>query len=122
MDAEMSSRIRAVLDDPETLSKILSAVSAFSNAGQTAVKTDEPPRSAVEEPQELPLAVSDRASRNALSYGNSEGLFSSGAGGDSRLALLVALKPFLSKERQKKLDSVTKAFTVASVIKNAKNL
>lgn len=117
MDAEMSSKLKALLDDPEALGKLISAVSALSSRDREASQADAVPpyESASAPPREAPTLP-------ALSSRATEGLFTASSGGDKRLALLLALKPFLSSERQKKLDSVTKAFSVASVMKNAKNL
>ena len=41
---------------------------------------------------------------------------------DKALALLTALRPFLSSARQAKLESVTKAVAVANIYKNTKNV
>ena len=41
--------------------------------------------------------------------------------GDKALALLSALKPFLSSTRQNKLDAVSKAMAVANIYKSTKN-
>lgn len=45
----------------------------------------------------------------------------SAGGSDKALALLAALKPFLSSGRQSKLDAVSKAMAVANIYKSTKN-
>lgn len=122
MDGDMSARIKAVLDDPETFGKIIAAVNAFSSANRSAPQEEEKSSEASNAVLGNPVGVSETPVQPALSFRGGDSFFSHSSGGDNRLALLLALKPFLSRERQRKIDSVTKAFTVASVIKNAKNL
>lgn len=122
MDGDMSARIKAVLDDPETFGKIIAAVNAFSSANRSAPQEEEKSSEASNAVLGNPVGVSETPVQPALSFRGGSSFFSHSSGGDNRLALLLALKPFLSRERQRKIDSVTKAFTVASVIKNAKNL
>ena len=122
MDGDMSARIKAVLDDPETFGKIIAAVNAFSSANRSAPREEEKTADTSNAVLGNPVEVPETPAQSALSLRGADSFFSHSSGGDNRLALLLALKPFLSRERQRKIDSVTKAFTVASVIKHAKNL
>lgn len=91
----MDEKIRSVLENEELLAKIAAAVRG------TAEPSPAPPQSV---PTYMPsVAEPVRQQPDAV-------------------ALLAALKPFLRQERREKLDSITKALSVASVYKNIKGI
>lgn len=89
----MDDKLRSILGNPELMAQIAAAVK-----GESVPAAESYPRE-----QSLPASVGN-------SYGN-----------DKALALLAALKPFLSAARQSKLDAVSKAMAVASIYKSTKN-
>jgi len=93
----MDDKLKSILGNPELMAQIAAAVK-----GETAPPSEPYPRE-----QSLP----------ASSFVNPY----SGGGNDKALALLAALKPFLSGARQSKLDAVSKAMAVASIYKSTKN-
>ena len=99
MDASISDMLKGVLDDPDALGKLMGA--AQSLMGNSAVpsakeeKTEETPaeRMAVKAEATAPAALSKR--QDGRNGGNAE-----------RIALLSALRPYLSPERKQTADSL----------------
>ena len=92
----MDDKLRSVLNNPELIARIASAVKGIT-----------PEESA---PQPTHYAAEEVYSP----VGNGRG--------DKALALLSALRPFLSEGRRSKLESVSRAMAVANIYKNTKNL
>ena len=90
----MDDKIRSVLENEELLAKIAAAV-----------RGAEAPKEAYPAPAKEPFPAPPAQ-----------------GGGSDALALLYALRPFLRRERQEKLEAVTKAISVANVYKNVKKL
>jgi len=94
----MDDKLRSVLSNPELMAQIAAAVKGASGG--------EPP-------------AQGYAQREPSAPAN---VFPAEAPADKALALLTALRPFLSSKRQAKLETVTKAVAVANVYKNTKNI
>ncbi len=103
LDADFSEKLKAVLSDPEALSKI-SAIAGSLNPPMQ--KSDD----SVAE-KELPEP------QNALQTQGFGGFDLIGSG-DPRLALLSSVKPLLREEKRDRVDALIKAMTVASMMKN----
>lgn len=89
----MDDKLKNVLGNPELMSRIAALIKGADNSEAAPVYTPaEPAR---------PTAA-----------------FGADSSSDKALALLTALRPFLSQARQQKLESVTKAVAVANIYKN----
>lgn len=95
----MDDKLRSVLGNPELMAQIAAAVKGASGG-------EAPPQGYERrEPPSAPVST-----------------FSAEVPADKALALLTALRPFLSSKRQAKLETVTKAVAVANIYKNTKNI
>lgn len=105
----MDDKIRSVLDNPELLSKIVSAVRGIS----AEASSDADGRSA--EPAAAPVYASPPvSSASALTVPKNES--------SDAVALLSALKPFLGRERREKADAVIRALSAAGLYKSIKRM
>lgn len=106
LDNEFQTKLKNVLSDPEALSKISAIASSLGmgNQGSDAVQNavlpekNEPSVSDIKAPQGFPELPTANLS-------------------DPRLALLNSLKPLLREEKRDKIDALTRAITVASMMK-----
>ena len=87
MDGNISDMLKDVMADPETMSKLMSVAEGL-------MKTEKPPE--VE-----PLSAPEKSIPMILTKGNEE-----------RIALISAIRPYLSAERQKSADSMIKMLKV----------
>jgi len=115
MNDDFSSKVKALLEDPEMLAKI--AAIAGSLGGQPA--SNAPPASSTSAD---PPAVQTMAEQNSPLSEAAELLkksqipsFPAAVKPDPRVALLNSLKPFLRPEKQAKVDTLTRALTVANL-------
>lgn len=102
MDGDFQEKLNKVLSDPDALAKITAIASSLGASPQNEPK--EP--SVSEEKDETPLIPVP----NPLTT----------ASGDPRLQLLSSLKPLLREEKRDKIDSLTRALTVAAMMKSFK--
>lgn len=106
LDNEFGEKLKNVLSDPEALSKISAIASSLGmgNKSPDAVSNvyTENGESNSEENKPL-LGMSELSLPQNLS--------------DPRLALLNSLKPLLREEKRDKIDALTRAITVASMMK-----
>ncbi len=102
MDGDFQEKLSKVLSDPDALAKITAIASSLGASPQNETK-----ESAVsDEKDETPLIpVSNPLAATS---------------GDPRLQLLSSLKPLLREDKRDKIDSLTRALTVASMMKNFK--
>jgi hypothetical protein len=126
MNEDFSSKVKALLEDPEMLAKI--AAIAGSLGGQTAPASPSAPQSA---PPAAPTAgqspsIQTVAEQNSPIPQVSEqvkqpqipsipSIPAAATKPDPRVALLNSIKPFLRAERQAKVDTLTRALTVANL-------
>lgn len=102
MDGGMEEKVKSVLGNEEMLAKIAALVQTMS----ASPAEDARPSPAAPPPADISVP--------ARGYGP--------AVSDERLALLSALRPFLSERRRSKLDTVSKALAVAGVYRTAKKV
>lgn len=106
LDNEFQEKLKNVLSDPEALSKISAIASSLGmgNQGSSSVPSAALPEKSevdsvdIKAPQSFPELPSTSLS-------------------DPRLALLNSLKPLLREEKRDKIDALTRAITVASMMK-----
>ena len=87
------------MSDPETMSKLMSVAQGLmgsQTSGNDKAQDAEPKQSA-DAPQPEPKAQPSNAKHNPLSSGNEE-----------RIALISAIRPYLSPERRRSADSLIK--------------
>lgn len=101
LDVDFSEKLKLVLSDPDAMAKITALASGLG-------KTTAPETSTTAEPTADVAASTDKASL----------LLPSAQSADPRLALLVSLKPLLREDRRDRVDALTQALTLASVMKN----
>lgn len=87
MDANISDMLKDVMADPETMSKLMSVAEGL-------MKNEKPPEA---EPAAEAVNVQTEVKQSFLSKGNEE-----------RIALISAIRPYLSPERRKSADSMIK--------------
>ena len=89
MDGDFGAKLRRILGDAEAMEKI-SAIASGLQKNDPAAQPDAPPTAA-----SAPVPAPVR---------------------DDRAAFLAALKPLLKEEKQKKIDDLQTALTVAAMI------
>lgn len=108
MDSDFSEKLKNVLSDPEAMAKI-TAIASNLGMGNAPQKSEE-----ISTPPEI-----QNSSQNAIAEMlSSVTSGSSPIEADPRLALLVSLKPFLREEKRGRIDALTRALSVASMMKN----
>ena len=83
MDGNISDMLKDVMADPETMSKLMSVAEGL-------MKNEKPPEAE-------PVSELEKSVPTVLTKGNEE-----------RIALISAIRPYLSPERQKSADSMIK--------------
>lgn len=89
MDDNFSEMVKSIMSDPEAMSKLMSAAQGLMGDGQTSNGTS----AELSDTEALPASTS----ADRLKNGNEE-----------RIALISALRPFLSDSRRKNADSLIK--------------
>jgi hypothetical protein len=108
MSEDFTDKVRALLDDPEMLAKIAAIAGGL---GGTSPSQSAPPANPASETEERPPALQASTPPPAL-----PDALKKLPAADPRLSLLKSLKPFLRADRQSKLDNLTRALTVASLV------
>ena len=104
MADELSEKIKSLLSDPESLKKVTAIASSL---GMTDNSTPPPTEEKANSPASVPaLSIPSLPAFNS--------------GGNRNTALLHAIKPFLRREKQSKLESLITAMTVAEIISGMK--
>ena len=85
MDENISEMLKSVMSDPDTMSKLMSVAQGLTGGNEKPPEQDETPKIEVE------------AKPSILTKGNEE-----------RIALISAIRPYLSPERRKSADSMIK--------------
>ncbi len=136
-----SDKIKELLSDPNNLEKIAALVGSMSGGGLSGLLagTAQTPPSA-QNPSVEPEATSAGALPESVSDpppvgDDSKAVFSplsgvppvapsalfSGASGDKRIALLKAIKPYVSDAKKERVDGLVRAISVAGLLNNYKN-
>lgn len=102
MDGDFQEKLNKVLSDPDALAKITAIASSLGASPKNEVKEATVP----DDKEETPLIPASNPISASL--------------GDPRLQLLSSLKPLLREEKRDKIDSLTRALTVAAMMKNFK--
>lgn len=103
MDGDFQEKLKTLLSDPEALGKITSVASALGLGGDIAETRRE----------------SEDNGRKPISESGALGAsFALTQQSDPRIALLHSLKPLLREEKRSRLDALTQALTIASLMKN----
>lgn len=106
MADELSEKIKSLLSDPESLKKVTAIASSLGLSGNGVSPVNEEPQSSA-----LPVSAP---------FSNLPSLPAFNSGGNRNTALLHAIKPFLRREKQSKLESLITAMTVAEIISGMK--
>lgn len=110
LDGDFAEKLKNVLNDPEAMSKILSIASGLGLSDTSGPKAEEAPKREESEPISEPT-FSSSESLPALMQGF-------GQSNDPRITLLASLKPLVREEKRERLDALTRALTLASMMKN----
>ena len=115
---ELERALRAVLDDPAQLNE-LRALAGSLGLGQTPAAPESAPVSASEAPAasvpDVPAPQPEAPKPAAASFAPR------GRGGTPQEALLQALRPFLRKDRQEKIERALQAARLAGLARLALN-
>ena len=111
MDNDFSEKLKNVLSNPEAMAQI-SAIA--SGLGVNPTNNNSENTADIE--QSLNIAQPGFAP-NPLPDGLPNMLSGLGGSDDPRIGLLYSLKPLLKEEKQEKIDALTKALTIASLMK-----
>lgn len=99
MDDNISEMLKGVMSDPETMSKLMSVAQGIM--GSQPSGSDKPQgnesKPSIEDTEPEPKPHSSSPKPNPLSSGNEE-----------RIALISAIRPYLSPERRRSADSLIK--------------
>lgn len=99
MDENISEMLKSVMSDPDTMSKLMSVAEGLTGG-------NEKPSPQVETPE-----IEVDAKPNILTKGNEE-----------RIALISAIRPYLSPERRKSADSMIKMLKMMKITDLSKML
>lgn len=112
MDNEFQEKLKSVLSDPEALSKISAIASSLGMA-----KPSESSDIAVPTGDFESVPTEKEEKHEQSNFQNVFDLLPSQNVSDPRLLLLGSLKPLLREEKREKIDKLTRALTVASMMK-----
>ena len=112
MDNEFQEKLKSVLSDPEALSKISAIASSLGMA-----KPQENGENAVSAGEFESVPTPKEEKHEEANLQNVFDLLPSQNVSDPRLLLLSSLKPLLREEKREKIDKLTRALTVASMMK-----
>lgn len=120
MNDDFSSKVKALLEDPEMLAKIAAIAGSLggqpaSNAPPASPTTTDPPAVQTMAEQNSPIPEAPEPPKQPQIPS-----FPAAVKPDPRVALLNSLKPFLRPDKQAKVDTLTRALAVASLFGNMK--
>ena len=99
MDADFASKLQNILSDPEAMSKITSIASSLGISGGKPEETAQEPIQNISEASVIPTLPMNT---------------------DPRINLLNSLKPLIREDKRGKIEALTRAMMLASVMKNFK--
>lgn len=91
MDGNFSEMVQSVMSDPDAMSKLMEVAKGLMPDSSTPITP------AVVQPEHIPDSKSAEGIISKIKSGN-----------DERIALISALRPFLSAERRKSADNLIK--------------
>lgn len=127
MNGDVMSILSSIMQDPAAMEKAMSMASMLSSSGilDGALNNSEKPKEAPKEAQNKEgvadesglkdLLSSMSSSKDSGSSGKSKGAISMG----ERLALLLAIKPYLSEDKASKLESVIRILKIVSALEKS---
>lgn len=121
---DLSGIISKLTEDPETLGKVMNLASSLmgnmqADTSESTQTSTSPPENNHESSSENQASAFDPTMLASLlgglgaTAGNKKD--NGGKSGDSRTALLLALKPYMSEERAEKIDMMIKAMKLANI-------
>lgn len=113
MDVDFTEKLKNILSDPDAMAKITAIASGLNaSAAADGKGADDPARPEAEpSAQETQAAFSQSDTLPAPTQRFS-------AVNDPRLTLLNSLKPLLREEKRDRVDALTRALSLASMMKN----
>lgn len=113
LDSDFSEKLKSVLSNPEALAKITAIASSMMQSDKPLQpQSDLPPEPA---PSNTASAPSQNGDMMALAQNLTQGF--KAPTDDPRVALLYSLKPLLREDKRERIDALTRALTVASIMK-----
>ncbi len=114
LDGDFAEKLKKVLSDPEAMSKITAIASGLGATAPSNASSDEPikqpePETPYSPPASVPSGQFDALPALMQSFN---------ATSDPRISLLSSIKPLLREEKREKIDALTKALALASMMKN----
>jgi hypothetical protein len=121
-----SDRLNTVLSDPESMAKIAALAKSFAASPPGSKPNSTPPMGAAEEKSTLP-ALSPEGGENPLKEmlktpAIARALELLGDGSRERIALLLAMRPFVREEKKEKLDHIIQTMKMLDLISSAQKL
>ena len=130
--SEFSEKVNELLSNPDALAKIMQIAQNIGIGGNEAPKAAQTMATSSSEvpPQTAPSQISQAPAVKAASTGDTLGglsgllgnagalapLLTGTASSDKRVALLKALKPFMTDVKQKRVDNVISAISISSTL------
>lgn len=117
MDSDFAEKLKSVLSDPEAMSKITAIASglgassaAFSGNADKAIQPTDEAEDTLRETQTVLPSAQENAVASVMQNLNTQS--------DPRLLLLTSLKPLLREEKRERIDAMTRALALASMMKS----
>ncbi len=107
MDNDFGEKLKSVLSDPEAMAKITAIASSLGMNPNAPPEAPEPMPEAAPEPKREEIDIASAFSQLMPSSVN-----------DPRIALLGSLKPLLREDKRDKIDALTRALSITSMMKN----
>ncbi len=127
---DLKNKLDAVLSNPEMMQKVMGIVKSMrpeSDISDSDRHTDnEKPKSEV--PQNNPSGISPTADSAVIAAGLQKLLGGSGSrpadkkSDDPKIALLMALRPYLNPQRQERIDKILKMLSMSEIAALIKNI
>ena len=114
LDGDFTEKLKQVLSDPEAMSKITAIASSFGASTPPSTVTESANIKSEPETTYSPPDSGNSSQSDALPAL----LQSFNTKSDPKLLLLSSIKPLLREEKREKIDAITKALAIASMMKN----
>ena len=106
MDSDFGEKLKNVLSDPEAMAKITAIASSLGMSPNTEPKEQSAP------------AVTPEPKKQEADIASAFSQLMPSSVSDPRIALLSSLKPLLREEKRDKIDALTRALSITSMMKN----
>lgn len=121
---DLGEIISKLTEDPEMMGKVMGLASSLmgsipqDNAANPPIQDESSPREGAESKPSFDPSMLSALLGGLNGAVGSDKKDGGGKGGDSRAALLMALKPYMSEDRAEKIDMMIKALKLADVAGN----